>query len=395
MLTNPPESDIVNPIHNGESRKEGHRKMNVQSKQGLLEEAAKFIRQCYQELGKSPADINERLSRIESDILQTGTYSHTTEELSHGAKMAWRNSNRCIGRLFWSSLHVVDARHLTEGKQVADALIHHIESATNEGRIRPTITIFAPAHPDGTHHVRIWNHQLIRYAGYETEQGMIGDPHSLAFTQMCQSLGWQGKRTPFDVLPLIIQAEANPPQLFDIPRACIMEVPLVHPEFEWFAELQLRWYAVPIISDMRLDIGGISYPAAPFNGWYMGTEIGARNLADEARYNLLPVIAEHMGLSTASNTTLWKDRALVELNAAVLHSFKEAGVSIVDHHTAAQQFVRFHEQEQSCERAYTGDWTWLIPPMSPASTPIFHQSYDNTIVNPNFYYQSAPYSVRQ
>ena len=27
---------------------------------------------------------------------------------------------------------------------------------------------------------------------------------------------------------------------------------------------------------------------APFNGWYMGTEIGARNLADADRYDLLP-----------------------------------------------------------------------------------------------------------
>ena len=36
----------------------------------------------------------------------------------------------------------------------------------------------------------------------------------------------------------------------------------------------MKWYGVPMISDMRLEIGGISYTAAPFNGWYMGTEIG-------------------------------------------------------------------------------------------------------------------------
>ena len=39
---------------------------------------------------------------------------------------------------------------------------------------------------------------------------------------------------------------------------------------------------------MCLEIGGICYPAAPFNGWYMGTEIGARNLADTDRYDQLP-----------------------------------------------------------------------------------------------------------
>ena len=71
-------------------------------------------------------------------------------------------------------------------------------------------------------------------------------------------------------------------------------MPLSHPEYRWFAGLGLRWHAVPAISNMRLEIGGIDYPAAPFNGWYMGTEIGARNLADADRYDLLPVVADRL-----------------------------------------------------------------------------------------------------
>ena len=39
---------------------------------------------------------------------------------------------------------------------------------------------------------------------------------------------------------------------------------------------------------MMLDLGGIEFTAIPFNGWYMGTEIG-RDLADINRYNKLPV----------------------------------------------------------------------------------------------------------
>ena len=65
---------------------------------------------------------------------------------------------------------------------------------------------------------------------------------------------------------------------------------------------------------MCLEIGGVCYPAAPFNGWYMGTEIGARNLADHDRYNQLPEIAARMGLDTARDRSLWRDQALVELN---------------------------------------------------------------------------------
>ena len=96
---------------------------------------------------------------------------------------------------------------------------------------------------------------------------------------------------------------------------------------------------------MALVIGGIVYPCAPFNGWYMGTEIGARNLADESRYNTLPKIAELFKLETKTNRSLWRDRALVELNRAVLHSFDCAGIRIGDHHSLTRQFEKFCEAE--------------------------------------------------
>jgi nitric-oxide synthase, bacterial len=111
-------------------------------------------------------------------------------------------------------------------------------------------------------------------------------------------------------LPLVIQTGANEPKWFEIPKDMVMEVPITHPEYQWFEDLHLRWYAVPIISDMKLEIGGIEYTAAPlFNGWYMETEIGARNLADISRYNMLPKVASLMGLNTDTNATLWKDKA--------------------------------------------------------------------------------------
>ena len=58
----------------------------------------------------------------------------------------------------------------------------------------------------------LWNHQLIRYAGYETEQGIIGDPASVELTKAAMSLGWQGAGSPYDVLPLIIQAQGQAPE---------------------------------------------------------------------------------------------------------------------------------------------------------------------------------------
>lgn len=304
----------------------------------------------------------------------------TSEELAFGAKVAWRNSNKCIGRFFWRSLQVFDARDILEEEAIFLKLLHHIEFASNGGKIRPTITVFHPQK------VRIHNHQLIRYAGYEQQGNIIGDPQSVAFTKKCIAYGWQPKYGEFDVLPLMIQVADREPRIFEIPPACVLEVPITHPQHD-FEQLQLKWYAVPMIADMKLDVGDVSFQAAPFNGWYMGTEIGARNLADTTRYNRLPQVAEVLQLDTSAQATLWKDRALVELNIAVLHSFKQHGVSIVDHHTAATQFQMFEQQEQQAGRDVTGNWAWLIPPMSPAATHVFHQPYTNERKSPNYVYQ--------
>jgi nitric-oxide synthase len=102
----------------------------------VLEEAEKFVRSSYSELGKSPIEIENRLLEIQQAIAASGTYEHTYEELKHGAKMAWRNSNKCIGRLFWNILEVYDMRSLETEEQIAEALFQHIELATNGGKIR-------------------------------------------------------------------------------------------------------------------------------------------------------------------------------------------------------------------------------------------------------------------
>ncbi|MBT2582674.1 nitric oxide synthase oxygenase [Planococcus sp. ISL-109] len=354
----------------------------------LFEEAAHFIETCYLELGKEQAEIRRRVAVVEQEIEAMGNYEHTIEELAHGARMAWRNNNRCIGRLFWKTLEVFDEREVETEEQAFAALVRHLRFAFNDGKIRPAITIFKQAGQGG---MRIWNHQLLRYAGYEREGRIIGDSSSVAFTKQCEALGWQGAGSDFDVLPVVIGKVGQAPKWFELPEYAKLEVAIGHPDWPALGELGLKWYAVPLISDMKLEIGGIEYRMAPFNGWYMGTEIGARNLADEDRYDLLPNMAEIMGLDISSQRTLWKDKALVELNVAVLESFAQAGVTIVDHHTAAKQFKNFEKTEEREGRAVTGNWAWLIPPVSPATTHIFHKPYKNDVVKPNYFYQDEPY----
>jgi nitric-oxide synthase, bacterial len=162
-------------------------------------------------------------------------------------------------------------------------------------------------------------------------------------------------------------------------------VPLRHPDYAWFEDLGLRWYAVPVISDMALEAGGICYPTAPFNGWYMCTEVGSRDLGDVGRYNELPRIAAGLGLRTDSDRTLWKDRAVTELNIAVMHSFSSAGVTITDHHTESVRFLKHLELEERQGRACPADWTWIVPPAASSSTQVFHRYYEDFDQSPNFY----------
>ncbi|ASR46835.1 hypothetical protein B4V02_09165 [Paenibacillus kribbensis] len=63
-----------------------------------------IIYTCYKELGRSRDEAVARLLDIRHDVETTGTYDHTYDELTHGAQMAWRNSNCCIGRLVWDKL---------------------------------------------------------------------------------------------------------------------------------------------------------------------------------------------------------------------------------------------------------------------------------------------------
>ena len=48
----------------------------------------------------------ERLEEVIHSINSTGTYELKETELCFGARTAWRNSSRCIGRIQWSRLQV-------------------------------------------------------------------------------------------------------------------------------------------------------------------------------------------------------------------------------------------------------------------------------------------------
>jgi nitric-oxide synthase len=360
-------------------------------KSSVMEEARAYLVQFFRDKG-APKAFAARWAQVSSEINATGTYVQSYDELSFGAKLAWRNSVRCIGRLFWNGLMVRDARHLNTEEEMLAALVEHIDLATNGGNLRAVMTVFKPAGPDGRG-PRVWNSQLLRYAGYRSLDGSVtGDPMNAELTEQAQRLGWRGgRRTRFDLLPLIVELPGRAPKWMEIPRRVVREVPISHPEYAWFDDLGLKWYALPAVSDVLFDVGGVRYTAAPFNGWYMATEIGARNFSDPQRYNLLPAVAERMGLDTRKSASLWRDRAQIELVRAVSSSFEREGVKLVDHHTAADDFMQFIEMEKASGRCVHMRWSWITPPVGGSTTPVFHLDEDqhpDVSLKPNFFYQA-------
>ena len=50
--------------------------------------------------------LEARLDEVEKEIEQNGHYNLTNEELTYGARLAWRNAPRCVNRIVWRQLEV-------------------------------------------------------------------------------------------------------------------------------------------------------------------------------------------------------------------------------------------------------------------------------------------------
>ncbi len=113
------------------------------------------------------------------------------------------------------------------------------------------MTVFKPETPGTNDGPRIWNSQLIRYAGHRgANETTVGDPAELGFTDAVKKyFDWSpkgGKDGQFDTFPILLQInEKSPPTAYTLPDECISEVPIHHPTIRGISQLGLRWYGVP------------------------------------------------------------------------------------------------------------------------------------------------------
>ena len=332
-------------------------------------------------------------------------WTPTTDELVWAARAAWREETRCIGRARWSTALVRDSRALTDPAAVAADLAVHLRTATNGGRIRSVITLLHPG-------VRVANEQLIGYAGHRRRDGTIlGDPRNAGITDHALAAGWRrhrpapdrgrhtaashpraARRTAWDVLPLVIHGPDGQPSVHELPAGDVRQVRLRHPTHPWFGALGLRWYAVPALANHRLELTDtVSYPVV-ISGFYLSTEIACRDLADSDRYNVLPALAERLGLDTSRRRTLWEGAAEHVLHEAVLTSFDQAGVSLADPATETDLYLAWVDREARRGRPVRADWSWIQPPWHPARTATYHhyQLPPDPDVRPRYHRRTPP-----
>lgn len=99
-------------------------------------------------------------------------------------------------------------------------------------------------------------------------------------------------------------------------------------------------------------------------------------------------MAKCLGIDSSSNTTMWQDKVRLIANEAVLWSFNQSAVTIVDHFSQAEQFMTFFRDEMKTRGGCPSDWVWINPPQSSSMTEVFHQEMLNYQLRPSFDYQA-------
>lgn len=331
--------------------------------------ATEYMEQMKAEFEWSDGTFQNRMTEVEQEIAGTGTYTHTSEELEMGARLAWRNSAKCIGkypqhlcchcklnflfllllprsgRISWNTLQVRDCRHLNTPEEIFEDVHEHLRIATAGTNIQSVMTVFKPRSEKEAFGVRFWTSQYVRYAGYKDEETgkILGDPANLEITEwLLEKNYWTPPepKTRFDVLPLVVKVPGRKkPYIHQLPAECVFEVPIEHPTRPEITALGYRWGTVPAISDFKMDLGGVWYQNMPFNGWFLSTEI-VRNLME--RYDAGPEVAKAIGLDTNVDP-MWRQHVAIEVCAIQTHKPLESKTSSlsITHRCARSLLCRY------------------------------------------------------
>ena len=251
--------------------------------------------------------------------------------------------------------------------------------ATGGASIQSVMTVFRPQRHNELFGTRFWSSQFIRYCGYKDRDSeeIMGDPACVDLTSyLIEKKLWTPpeRRTAFDILPLVLKIPGNDiPFIYQLPKSVTHEVHLEHPEFPEVKDLGYKWAAVPAISNFMMNLGGIKYSAAPFNGWFVSIEV-ARNLLE--RYHVTEPLAIAMNMNLSDKFLAQKVSA--ELESAIIHSFEKSDFTIVDPDTVGHSFITHCKRERSAGRECPAQWSWIGGLVGKTGTNLDHFLFDHS-----------------
>lgn len=69
-------------------------------------------------------------------------------------------------------------------------------------------------------------------------------------------------------------------------------------------------------------------------------------------------------------------------------------VTIIDHHSASESFMKHYENEMRLRNGCPADWLWIVPPISGSATPVFHQEMALYHLKPSYDAQVFIYIIK-
>ena len=79
--------------------------------------------------------------------------------------------------------------------------------------------------------------------------------------------------------------------------------------------------------------------------------------------------------------------SMVLLTPSCSFCSQTSGVTITDHHSASDSFIKHMAREHRVRGGCPADWVWIVPPLSGGITEVFHQEMLNYRLKPSFLYQ--------
>lgn len=174
------------------------------SLQVVEQEAIDFLRILRQEGFYDSEDVfQNRLDQVQVEIKAgsvkgvvredhsyadvAGVWTQTHQELEFGIRRAWRNAKKCIMRSHCEELKLCDLRGVASSIGMVTELVKGVSDAFNGGIIQPTVFVFPPRKANSRGPM-IWNHQVLQFAGYQTDGTYVPEPFPSILRQIVGEL---------------------------------------------------------------------------------------------------------------------------------------------------------------------------------------------------------------